>query len=42
MRLVEESGSALLLVTHNREMATFTHRQFYLSEGHLKALDPVS
>jgi putative ABC transport system ATP-binding protein len=34
-RLVEESGCALLLVTHNREMAAFTHRRFLLEEGHL-------
>ncbi|HET6564236.1 MAG TPA: ABC transporter ATP-binding protein [Xanthomonadales bacterium] len=42
-RLVEESGSALLMVTHNREMASFTQRQLMLREGHLHgiAADPV-
>jgi putative ABC transport system ATP-binding protein len=35
IRLVEEAGSALLLVTHNREMAAFTHRQLRLSRGRL-------
>ena len=34
-RLVEESGSSLLLVTHNRQMATFASRRLMLSEGHL-------
>jgi putative ABC transport system ATP-binding protein len=34
-RLVEESGSALLMVTHNREMASFTQQQQVLREGHL-------
>ena len=32
-RLVEEAGSALLLVTHNREMAAFAHRRCRLSGG---------
>lgn len=36
IRLVEEAGSALLLVTHNREMAAFTHRQYRLSGGKLE------
>ncbi len=42
-RLVEESGSALLMVTHNREMASFTQRQLMLREGHLHgiAANPV-
>ena len=35
IRLVEEAGSALLLVTHNREMAAFAHRRYRLSGGHL-------
>ena len=35
MRLVEESGSSLLLVTHNREMAAFADRRLQLSEGGL-------
>ncbi len=34
-RLVEESGSSLLLVTHNRQMAAFAGRRLLLSEGHL-------
>ncbi len=38
-RLVEESGSALLMVTHNREMASFTQRQLLLKEGHLHVVD---
>jgi len=38
-RLVEEAGSALLMVTHNREMASFTQRQLMLREGHLHAID---
>ena len=37
--LVAESGSSLLLVTHSREMASFTHRRYLLEEGHLHALD---
>ena len=36
IRLVDEAGSALLLVTHNREMAAFTQRQFRLFEGRLQ------
>ncbi len=39
VRLVEESGSALLMVTHNRGMASFTQRQLMLQEGHLHAVD---
>jgi putative ABC transport system ATP-binding protein len=35
MRLVEETGSSLLLVTHNEEMAAFTRRQWMLRQGHL-------
>jgi putative ABC transport system ATP-binding protein len=35
IRLVEEAGSALLLVTHNREMASFAHRRLRLSAGKL-------
>jgi putative ABC transport system ATP-binding protein len=41
-RLVEEAGSALLLVTHNREMAAFTHRQYQLSGGRLHAAGPMA
>ncbi len=33
IRLVEEAGSALFLVTHNRDMAAMTDRQFRLSQG---------
>jgi len=39
MRLVAESGCSLLLVTHNREMATFTSRRLLLEAGHLHELD---
>lgn len=35
LRLVEEAGSSLLLVTHNDQMAGFTRRQKQLQEGHL-------
>jgi putative ABC transport system ATP-binding protein len=38
-RLVEESGSSLLLVTHNREMAAFTQRRYLLEEGRLQPVD---
>jgi len=38
-RLVEELGSSLMLVTHNREMAAFAQRRFMLEEGHLEAMD---
>jgi len=37
MRLVEESGSSLLLVTHNRAMAAFAHRRLRLEAGRLHA-----
>ena len=37
-RLVEESGCALLLVTHNLEMAAFAQRRLLLEEGHLHAM----
>lgn len=36
MRLVEETGSSLLLVTHNSQMASFTRRQWLLRQGHLQ------
>jgi putative ABC transport system ATP-binding protein len=39
IRLVDESGSALLLVTHNRAMAAFTRRQLVLEEGLLHAIN---
>jgi putative ABC transport system ATP-binding protein len=39
MRLVDESGCSLLLVTHNRKMASFTGRRLLLEEGHLQDLD---
>lgn len=38
VRLVEESGCGLLLVTHNREMAGFASRRLMLEEGHLHAV----
>jgi putative ABC transport system ATP-binding protein len=38
-RLVEESGSSLLLVTHNRQMAAFAGRRLLLSEGHLHPVE---
>ena len=38
VKLVEESACSLLLVTHNREMASFTHRRLLLEEGHLHEL----
>ena len=38
IRLVKESACALFLVTHNREMATFTDRRQLLEEGHLHEL----
>ena len=38
VRLVEESGCGLLLVTHNREMAGFASRRLLLEEGHLHAV----
>ncbi len=39
MRLVDESGCSLLLVTHNREMAAFVNRRLLLEEGHLHAVE---
>lgn len=38
VRLVDEAGSSLLLVTHNREMASYARRQYRLEEGHLVEL----
>lgn len=38
IKLVADSGCSLLLVTHNREMASFTNRQLLLEEGHLHEL----
>ncbi|MDT8318950.1 MAG: ABC transporter ATP-binding protein [Xanthomonadales bacterium] len=38
-RLVEESGCALLLVTHNHEMASFAQRRMRLEQAVLHALD---
>jgi putative ABC transport system ATP-binding protein len=38
IKLVAESACSLLLVTHNREMASFTDKQFLLEEGHLHDL----
>jgi len=35
VKLVVESACSLLLVTHNREMASFTDRRLVLEEGHL-------
>ncbi len=35
VRLVEEAGSALLVVTHNRAMAAYTGRVLHLENGHL-------
>ena len=35
IKLVTESRCSLLLVTHNREMASFTNQQFLLEDGHL-------
>jgi putative ABC transport system ATP-binding protein len=39
MRLVRESGCALLLVTHNRDMADFADRRLLLEGGHLLEMD---
>jgi putative ABC transport system ATP-binding protein len=39
IRLVDEAGSALLLVTHNRELAALTHRRYRLAEGRLRLAD---
>lgn len=38
VKLVADSDCSLLLVTHNREMASFTDRQLLLEEGHLHEL----
>jgi putative ABC transport system ATP-binding protein len=38
VKLVSESNCSLLLVTHNREMASFTNRRLLLEEGHLHVL----
>jgi putative ABC transport system ATP-binding protein len=38
VKLVSESNCSLLLVTHNREMASFTNRRMLLEEGHLHVL----
>jgi putative ABC transport system ATP-binding protein len=38
VKLVEDTACSLLLVTHNREMASFTHRRLLLEEGHLHEL----
>ena len=38
MKLVDESGCSLLLVTHNREMAAFAAQRLLLEEGHLNAV----
>lgn len=38
-RFVEESGAALLLVTHNETLAAFTHRQIRLAQGRLQPVD---
>ena len=39
MQLVRESGSSLLLVTHNREMAGYAARRLLLEEGRLSPAD---
>jgi len=39
IRLVAESTCGLLLVTHNREMASFTQRRLLLEKGHLHELE---
>jgi putative ABC transport system ATP-binding protein len=39
VRLVEEAGSTLLLVTHNRQMAAFAQRRYRLVEGRLQGGD---
>jgi putative ABC transport system ATP-binding protein len=38
VKLVAESECSLLLVTHNREMASYTNRRLRLEEGHLHEL----
>ena len=40
VRLVEEAGSALLLVTHSREMARYAQRALRLEDGRLSAVKP--
>ncbi|MEE4172898.1 MAG: ABC transporter ATP-binding protein [Xanthomonadales bacterium] len=40
VRLVEEAGSALLLVTHSREMARYAQRALRLEDGRLAAVSP--
>jgi putative ABC transport system ATP-binding protein len=42
VRLVDEAGSSLLLVTHNREMADYTARQYHLEEGQLQLATPAT
>lgn len=37
MRLVDEAGSGLLLVTHSREMAKYAQHRLRLEDGHLGA-----
>jgi putative ABC transport system ATP-binding protein len=41
-RMVQDAGSSLLLVTHNREMASYTSRQWRLEEGRLQALEAAA
>lgn len=38
-RAVDESGCSLVLVTHNREVASFARRRYLLEEGHLHPQD---
>jgi putative ABC transport system ATP-binding protein len=39
VKLVSESDCSLLLVTHNREMASFTAKRLLLEEGHAHELE---
>ena len=39
VKLVAESSCSLLLVTHNREMASFANRRLVLEDGHLHEMD---
>jgi putative ABC transport system ATP-binding protein len=39
-RLVEDAGSALLLVTHSREMSRYAQRALRLEDGRLSAVEP--
>jgi putative ABC transport system ATP-binding protein len=39
IKLVSESDCSLLLVTHNREMASFTGKRLLLEEGHVHELE---